>query len=49
MIHAYLTPDEAKEVFDNWMKEQASDYMDKDNARYQILIDGNGILTGLML
>ena len=44
----YLTPDEAREVFENWMKEQSKDYINKDNARFQIVIV-NGILTGLML
>ena len=49
----YLTPDEAKEAFENWMKEQAKDMVNPDNARYQIVItkesNGRNILSGLML
>ena len=49
----YLTPDKAKEVFGNWIKEQAKDMVNPDNARYQIVIttesNGRSILQGLML
>ena len=49
----YLTPDEVKEVFGNWVEEQAKDMVNPDNARYQIVItpvsDGKDVLRGLML
>ena len=49
----YLTPDEAKEVFGNWMKGQAKEMVNPDNARYQIVItkesNGRNVLWGLML
>lgn len=46
---SYLRPDEAKALFNQWIDEQSKDFMDKDNARFQIGIDENGILLGLML
>lgn len=46
-----LTPDEAREVFNQWIEEESSNYMDKNNARFQVKIDelcgGRRIIRGL--
>lgn len=53
MNTSYLTPEEARTVFDEWMAEQTKDFMNPDNARFQIHIEkvseGRKIIRGLML
>lgn len=48
----YLTPDEANKVFDDWIKKESSNFVDKGNARFQIVItkmDGYSILRSIKL
>lgn len=53
MNTSYLTPDEAREVFNQWIKEESRNYVDKDNARFQVKTDelagGRRIIRGLIL
>lgn len=50
MNTSYLTPDEARTVFNEWMAEQSKEYTDPDNARFHIVINKKyGIISGLML
>lgn len=50
---SYLTPDEARTVFNEWIIEQSKGYTDPNNARFQIIFDkifeDKDIIRGLML
>lgn len=53
MDTSYLTPDEARAVFDEWMSEQSKDFVDPKNARFQIVFnkvsEDRDIIMGIML
>ena len=48
----YLTPDESREVFNDWIKKESSNFINKDNVRFQIVItkmNGYSILRSIKL
>ena len=49
----FLSPDEARAVFDEWMAEQSKDFVDPKNARFQIVFnkvsEDRDIIMGIML
>lgn len=48
----YLRPDEARQVFDDWMKKEAEHFSNTENARFQIFFDivgGKIVFKGLIL
>ena len=53
MNTSYLTPDEARTVFNEWIAEQSKNFVNPDNARFQMHIEnvfeGRDIIRGIML